>query len=286
MKISHNNILLREQKKPILIDYFFKQNKQKKPLVIFCHGYKGYKDWGSWNIMAQEFAKADLFFVKFNFSHNGGTMENPIDFPDLEAFANNNYSIELEDLESVINSVLNHQIFETEIDKTNITLIGHSRGGGIAVLKASQNTKISKVISWNGISDIEARFPKGEALEAWKKAGVGYIQNTRTKQQMPNKFQVYEDYLANKDNLDIKKAIKNLEIPHLIAQGTNDIVVLPIEAENMHKWNVNSELFMVEDMDHGLGNLQPWLEEKLPEFMVKVVDKSIAFVLAVITKEE
>ena len=52
--------------------------------------------------MAKEFAKDGFCFIKFNFSHNGGTVEQPIDFPDLEAFGNNNYTKELDDLESVI----------------------------------------------------------------------------------------------------------------------------------------------------------------------------------------
>ncbi len=278
MKIIKNTIIQGKHNKPILTDYFFNPNNNPKPVVIFSHGYKGYKDWGSWNIMAKDFAKAELFFVKFNFSHNGGTVKNPIDFPDLEAFANNNYSIELDDLESVINSVINNKYFKNEIDKNNIILIGHSRGGGISVLKASQNNKITKVISWNGISDIEARFPKGKELEVWRKAGVGYIQNTRTKQQMPNNFQVYEDFQSNKENLIIKKAIKNLKIPQLIVQGTKDTVVLPKEAENMHQWNKKSTLFMVKEMDHALGNTQPWNENTLPKFMKPVVEKTLEFI--------
>ena len=227
--------------------------------------------------MAKEFAKANLFFVKFNFSHNGGTVDNPIDFPDIEAFANNNYSIELDDLESVINSVINDKNIAQEIDKSNIILIGHSRGGGIALLKAHQNNKITKVVSWNGISDIEARFPKGEALDVWRKEGVGYIQNTRTKQQMPNKFQVYEDFLANKDHLIIKKAVENLKIPQLIIQGTADTVVLPKEAKNMHQWNPKSQLVFIENMDHAIGNTQPWNENYLPDFMKITVNHTLNF---------
>jgi len=52
--------------------------------------------------MAESFANAGFFFIKFNFSHNGGTVKQPIDFPDLEAFGNNNYTKELDDLETVI----------------------------------------------------------------------------------------------------------------------------------------------------------------------------------------
>jgi len=273
-----NIIIDGKHQKPILTDLFFIKNNRPKPVVIFCHGYKGYKDWGAWHLIANEFAVNDFFFVKFNFSHNGGTIENAIDFPDLEAFGNNNYSKELDDLESVIDSVLSSNEFKLEIDKTNITLIGHSRGGGIVSLKASQNNKITRVISWNGISDIEARFPKGEALEKWKKDGIGYIQNTRTKQQMPNKFQIYEDFIANKEKLHIQTAVENLTIPHLIVQGSNDEVVLPIEAESLHKWNSKSKLIIIKNMNHALGNTQPWLENKMPTDLKTVVKHTFDFI--------
>ena len=84
--IVTNQVLNRHHKKPIIYDVFYNDNKQKKPLVLFCHGYKGFKDWGAWHIVAETFMKANCVFLKFNFSHNGGTVKQPIDFPDLEAF--------------------------------------------------------------------------------------------------------------------------------------------------------------------------------------------------------
>ena len=82
---------------PIIGDLSFKNNNASK-LIIFCHGYKGFKDWGCWNLVSDKFAENDLKFLKFYFSHNGGTIENPVDFPDLNSFGKNNYSIELNDV--------------------------------------------------------------------------------------------------------------------------------------------------------------------------------------------
>ena len=92
--VQNKNILIesRFHDKPIVTDVFYLKNNVKKPIVIFCHGYKGYKDWGAWNLVAEAFVKSDCFFIKFNFSHNGGTAENPIDFPDLEAFSENSFT--------------------------------------------------------------------------------------------------------------------------------------------------------------------------------------------------
>jgi pimeloyl-ACP methyl ester carboxylesterase len=264
--------------KPIVTDVFYNRNETKKPLVIFCHGYKGYKDWGAWNIAAEEFSNANLFLVKFNFSHNGGTLDNPIDFPDLEAFGENNFTLELNDLEDVINWALNNSDFKNEIDKTNITLVGHSRGGGIVTLKASENVKISKVISWAGVSDFGARFPTGELLEGWKKAGVSYIENARTKQKMPHYFQFYTDFIENETRLTIKNAVTNLKIPHLIIQGESDEVVLVIEANSIHSWNANSKLIIIDEMNHPLGCSQPWISNEMPAHLEMVVKHSIDFI--------
>ena len=159
----------------ILADLCFEKTNRKKPLVIFCHGYKGYKDWGAFDLMSESFVENDIVLLKFNFSHNGGTFEQPIDFPDLEAFGQNNYTKEQDDLASVIDWVFELQEFYSEIDLNDITLIGHSRGGGTVALKAAQDARISRLITWASVSDFAMRFPKGPVLEVWKKEGVAYI---------------------------------------------------------------------------------------------------------------
>lgn len=277
-KIINQIIPSRKHEKPILTDFFYKQNGLKKPIVIFCHGYKGYKDWGAWNLAAIEFANNNLFFVKFNFSHNGGTVNNPIDFPDLEAFGQNNLIKELDDLEDVINWVITNPTFKNEVDIHNIILIGHSRGGGIVTLKASETSKISKVISWAGVSDFRMRFPQGEALKQWEKNGVSFIENARTKQKMPHYFQFYTNFKENEERLTIQKAVHKLKIPHLIIHGTNDEVVLPKEAENLHVWNPQSTLIYIEGMNHPLGCSQPWDFNEMPIPLAKVVKETIQFI--------
>lgn len=268
-----------QHNKPILTDVFYTKNNIKKPIVIFCHGYKGFKDWGAWNLAATEFADNNLFFLKFNFSHNGGTVENPINFPDLEAFGQNNFTIELNDLEDIINWITVDSEYKDEIDTTNISLIGHSRGGGTVTIKASENKQISRLISWAGVSDFGARFPKGEILKYWEKAGVSYIENARTKQQMPHYYQFYTNFKENEARLTIKNTVQKLTIPHLIIQGEKDETVLPVEAENLHSWNPKSSLVIIEEMNHSLGCTEPWTATKMPVHLAEVVTQSIDFIL-------
>lgn len=274
-----NTVLTRENDKNILIDYFFNKNDQQKPIVIFCHGYKGFKDWGAWDLVAEAFAKADFFFVKFNFSHNGGTIEQPIDFPDLDAFGENNYTKELNDLQFVIDHLVSDSFeFSADTNTQNISLIGHSRGGGIVTIKAAEETKITKLISWAGVSDYASRFPKGDALENWKKAGVYYVVNGRTKQEMPHFYQFFEDFQANAARLNIQRATKQLQVPHLIIHGTNDPAVSIEEAQKLHQWNPKSSLYLIENADHVFGARHPWKLTELPKDLQEVVQASVDFI--------
>ena len=64
MKIVKNIVVKGIHQKPILTDLFYLENNKPKDIVIFCHGYKGYKDWGAWNLVAKKFAKQNIFFIK------------------------------------------------------------------------------------------------------------------------------------------------------------------------------------------------------------------------------
>jgi len=278
--IKKNQILERKHEKQIVFDVFFNKTEEPKPLIIFCHGYKGFKDWGSWDLVAKTFKKANLFFVKFNFSHNGGTINNPIDFPDLEAFAENNYTKELTDLDSVLNYFLsNTSAYKREIDATNVTVIGHSRGGGISIIKASEDARISKLITWASVCNFAERTTTIGNLKAWRKEGVKYVLNTRTKQQMPHNYQFYQNFKVNENRLNIETAERSLKIPHLIIHATEDASVKYKEAKLLHQWNNKTVLFPIENSNHVFGAKHPWHNSKMPLALKKVVEKSISFIV-------
>ncbi len=276
--IEKNSILEGKHQKPILTDIFYRANEQKKPIVVFCHGYKGFKDWGAWDLVAKRFATAGFFFVKFNFSYNGGTIDQPIDFPDLEAFGQNNFLKELDDLETVLDKITSSSFsYKNEMDTRDITIIGHSRGGGIATIKAAEDNRVTKLITWASVADYKNRFPKGEALKEWKHNGVMYIQNGRTKQQMPHYLQFYTSFLENEERLTISRAAKKIKIPHLIIHGTKDPAVSVSEAGDIKSWNPESIVFLVKGADHVFGAKHPWTEMDLPQDLDMITQKSIEF---------
>lgn len=277
MIIDKNLTLKDKNKKVILYDVFHNNDFTKKPLVIFSHGYKGFKDWGAWDLVGEEFAKNNLFFVKFNFSHNGGTLKNPIDFPDLNAFGNNNYSYELDDLERILTYFKKSN--SKNIDLNTIILIGHSRGGGSVLIKASENSLVKSVITWAGVSDFKIRFKENTlGWKDWKEKGVMYVENQRTKQSMPHFFQFYEDFKKNEDRFNIKSAVEKLKIPYLIIHGQKDVGVLPDEGKKLKSWNSTNELKLIASGDHTFSAKHPWKFDFLPKELKEVVLTTINFI--------
>jgi pimeloyl-ACP methyl ester carboxylesterase len=274
MIISRNNNISGKHGKPIVFDYGFKVNGIKKPVVIFAHGFKGFKDWGHFNKVMTYFIENDFSFVKFNFSHNGGTLEQPIDFPDLEAFGNNNFTKELSDLRTVIDWVENFE--SEEMDPDQIYLIGHSRGGGISILSAHEDKRIKRLITWAAVSDLINRYPE-TVLANWKKEGVLYVENSRTNQQMPLYYQLAEDTLENKERFDIERVAKQLQIPHLIIHGSADLVVGLPEAKQIHTWSKTSEIFVLPGAGHSFGASHPYEDQCFPRDVALVLEKTLGF---------
>ncbi|HNE50628.1 MAG TPA: carboxylesterase family protein [Chitinophagales bacterium] len=264
--------------KTILMDITYLPHEKPKPIILFCHGFKGFKDWGHFNLIADEFAKNNFVFIKFSFSHNGTTAEHPTDFVDLDAFGKNNFSIELEDIDCVLDYIYkNATSFNGNSEQ--ITLIGHSRGGGISILKAANTTKIQQLVTWASIKDLNDFFSKIN-INNWESTNIEYTYNTRTKQNLPLYFQLYEDYLLNKEKLNIQKSANSIHIPWLIIHGTKDNSV-PVECANsLHQWNRGSKLALIPNADHTFGGKHPWATKELSDFTKELIKETLLFLAA------
>ncbi|MFT6716826.1 MAG: pimeloyl-ACP methyl ester carboxylesterase [Saprospiraceae bacterium] len=260
---------------------------KKTPIVIFCHGFKGFKDWGHFNLMAEKFAKNGFAFLKFNYSHNGGTVIDPIDFPDLEAFGENDFIKEMEDMEVVLDAffdssqlIFGKSAFDDllpSLDVNNISMIGHSRGGGMVAIFCAAEKRIKKIILMAAVSDFEARQPAPEVMSHWKEYGVIHVENGRTKQQMPMYYNFVEVFEANKELLNIESACKKITQQTHVIQGIADEVVPSEEAEDLISWLEKASFLFVENGDHVFGSSHPYDGDTLPGQTSQVILSSIDF---------
>jgi pimeloyl-ACP methyl ester carboxylesterase len=240
-----------------------------KGLVIFVHGFMGFKDWGAWNLVQSYFVSHGFAFAKFNLTHNGGTPTQGIDFPDEEAFAQNTYSYEVADIAYFRSHIA------TLVHAEATFLIGHSRGGGDVILHAKQ-IQTDKIALWASISDIGSRFPTGSELEAWKHSGIRTILNGRTRQHLPQRYSLYQDFMENETNLTIERAIKALPIPMLVVHGDTDSSVSIVEGEALASWS-QTYLNIIPGADHVFGANHPWEKQDLPEHLLAVFKRTLNF---------
>jgi hypothetical protein len=158
-----------------------------------------------------------------------------------------------------------------------IHLMGHSRGGGIALLNGADE-RVSSVITLAAISSVASRFSDEKMLAAWKETGVRYIKNERTKQDMPHYYSQYLDFVEFKEELDIEKACKNLNKPNLVIHGDKDTSVSMDEGVEIAQWT-NSPLYTIENTDHVFGSSHPWKQSELPEALEEVITIVSTFIL-------
>lgn len=233
-------------------------------VVVFVHGYKGFKDWGTHHLVANFFASKGIYFLKFNFSHSGVKPDDLTDIKNLELFSKNTPSKELYDLDKVISFT------KKKFPHLKIILIGHSRGGALSILQASKDNRVEKLITWAAIGDFRDLWKREDEVE-WRKNGVNYTLNGRTKEQMPLDISLLDDVLIHEKKFNLQDAAKRILKPWLIVQGTADPAVKTKVAQEYHQDQPQtSELLLIENGDHVFGASHPYHKENLPPDLEKV----------------
>lgn len=258
--------------KPILGDCTYDDKNTNFDTIIFIHGFKGFKDWGTHHLTAAAFAEKGFRFIKFNLSHSGVTKEKMNDVTDLEAFASNTISKELIDVDIVITHV------QSTYPRDTIQLIGHSRGGGLAIVQAANDKRIGKLVTWSAISDFSSLWAKEREME-WKNTGKIYVENARTKEKMPLNSTLLKDFEEHKESLNIINAAKRVSIPWLILHGDQDINVKFSVAQELAQNQLMAKIQKIEGANHVFGASHPYNATTLPDQLADVVKKSSNFLL-------
>lgn len=258
--------------KTIFCDCTYDDKNTNADTIIFIHGLKGFKDWGAHHLAAVFFAENGFRYIKFNLSHSGVAAEKMNDVTDLEAFASNTVSKELTDVNAVVNYVAEN------FPATTIHLIGHSRGGGLAIIQAAKDNRISKLITWSAISDFSSLWKK-EQEEEWLKNGKIFVENARTKEKMPLNSTLLTDLNAHKQDFDIKKAAKRIRIPWLILHGDDDINVPFSTAQELAQKQLKAKIQKIEGANHVFGASHPYTAAEFPDHLHEVVKKTLKFLL-------
>lgn len=195
----------------------------KLPVVLFSHGFKGFKDWGSIPHICESLAAHGFYVISFNFSHNG-VEDSSMEFTQLDRFQHNTFSREVRELREVIDGVESGAFPEAErIHAGAIGLLGHSRGGGISILVASADARVRSLAVWGSVADFN-RYSEAQRRR-WRENGVFETKNMRTGQIMRLDVELLNDLEQNAETLDIGRAAAKLGKPFLILHGEQDLSV-------------------------------------------------------------
>lgn len=218
---------------------------QPTSVIVVVHGFKGFKDWGFFPHTSEQLARAGYAVVSFNMSHNG-VGEDLLSFTELDRFAANTLSLELDEVLYMVDLVHRGELLGFVPD--HIGVLGHSRGGGQTVLAAGEDTRIAAIVTWAAVSDFD-RWPE-ETRQEWRAEGRIFVANMRTRQHMPLDLGLLEDFEANRRRLDIGGTASDVDVPWLIVHGTDDETVGDHEARALAAAARRGRLHLVEGAGH------------------------------------
>lgn len=237
----------------ILIDVRSASRRTPAPAVVILHGFKGFKDFAMFPGFAERLSRAGLTAVTFNASGSG--VDAAGDFSRPERFARNTFSHELADLLGVVSGL--DQGGLGVVRPSSVGVVGHSRGGGTAILAAARTPRIQALVTWAAVSSVE-RWDQAQRA-AWRRDGQLPILNSRTGQVLPLGTEVLDDLERNAGgSLDIAARAGELRIPWLIVHGSQDETVAFGEAEALARAQPNAHLLAVDGAGHTFGAVHPF----------------------------
>lgn len=226
-------------------------------MVVIIHGFKGFKDWGFFPFLSEAFALSGFAACRFDMSRNG-VGEDPEQFDRLDLFQEDTYSTQLADLETVIA----HLRTDAALSALPLFLLGHSRGGAIALLGSSRIENLSGVITWSSIARVD-RWDES-IKKQWRRDGFLAVPNQRTGQVMRVSTRILEDCEENQQALDVLRAVRSLRTPLLVVHGGSDESVSVQESIEIASHAAQPSMVVIEGASHTYSAIHPLINVPQP----------------------
>jgi len=240
----------------ILVDVRAGSRRVPQPAVLLLHGFKGFKDYAFLPVFAEQLARAGFGAITASVSGSGVDADGEFTRP--ERFRRNTYTRELEDLHRVVATLGRGDLGVAP--PTALGVVGHSRGGGMAILLAAERPDVGAVVTWSAIG--RARRHSEAQLAAWREAGSIEVPHARLGIRLPLDYEVAVDCLEHESGrLDIAGAAAALGRPWLQVHGTLDETVPFGEAEALGAAgdSLHHAFLAIEGAGHTYGAAHPWV---------------------------
>ena len=222
--------------------------RNAEAVVVIVHGFKGFKDWGFFPWLGEQLCARRLAVCRFNMSRSG-VGESGDSFDQLDLFADDTYSQQIADLHTVVDHV--HRV----MGDMPTFLLGHSRGGGVAILGANDVPNLKGVVTWSAISTADRWDEATKA--AWRRDGYQEVINARTKQVMRMSTRILDDFESHRQRLDILAAARALRVPLLSIHGGRDESVPVAELASISAAAHDASRLVISRASHTYNAIHP-----------------------------
>lgn len=219
-------------------------------LAIVVHGFKGFREWGFFPWLCERLSASGIVACRFDMSRNG-IGDDPETFDRLDLFEHDTYSTQLSDLERVFHHVRSIE----SLGSLPAFLLGHSRGGAVALLASRRLEDLSGIVTWSAIASTD-RWDD-ETKRQWRERGHLDIENSRTKQIMRMSTAVLDDLEQNGESLDVLAAVEAMSIPLLAVHGAEDETVSREDAEAIASAHPAGSKLVIGGASHTFNAIHP-----------------------------
>lgn len=198
-------------------------------VVLLCHGFKGYKDYGFFPPLAAALAAAGLIAHRFNFSHSGMTA-NPATFERPDLFERDTWSKQIADVVALAAAIKSRALPGADLP---LVLFGHSRGGITALLAAMElGDAVDGLIT--AAAPHRACTLDDDQKARLRKSGRLVSPSARTGQDLCIGADWLAEIEAHPDRFDPVRATSRLRCRHLVIHGRDDTTVPWTAAHAIH----------------------------------------------------
>lgn len=248
---------------PIRADVYLPDRSDGVPIVVVVHGFKGFKDWGCFPWIARTLANQGLATVCMNLSHCG-VAEDPETFERLDLFERDTWSKRLFDMNVVLSAIESETLIsDAAPNPSRVGLLGHSMGGGLAILTAAKDLRVQSMATLASVN----RPNRIEQHVDEQLATFGHVKvmNGRTGQEMRIGRDFFDEVRTHPEAFDILKAASIVRQPWLLVHGSDDETVPLSEAHSLLDAANNGpnqgekvKMLVVEETGHTFGARHPF----------------------------
>lgn len=232
----------------------YSDKNKKHPAVVLLHGFTGYKEEKHIEVLAKNLTNNGFVAIRFDASG----------FGESEGSTETEYRVSnyLSDIESIYRYLISLNM----VNKKRIGIWGHSMGGMLSIIFASNHPELKAVCSVSVPNNIPSALAIINVLTEWKHRGFLSKINSKDGQRIKINY----DFITDAKKYSVLKYIKKLYQPLLIIIGKKDENVDPDDTRKIY-YNAGNlkKLVEFEEMDHYYKNH--------PKLIKKVNDRIILF---------